>query len=107
MQRLLPGANQIYFAITSYNSNSLIVKEVLNYIKTESIIPITSKAKTIVEKVNTITFKNVSFRYKNNQNYILKNLNFSINNHSKILIIGDTGSGKSTLLDLICSFFSY
>ena len=104
MQRLLPGANQIYFAITSYNSNSLIVKEVLNYIKTESIIPITSKAKTIVEKVNTITFKNVSFRYKNNQNYILKNLNFSINNHSKILIIGDTGSGKSTLLDLICGF---
>ena len=47
-----------------------------------------------------INIENVSFKYKNS-NYILKNINFSVNDGEVIAIVGKNGSGKSTLGRLI------
>ena len=47
-----------------------------------------------------INIENVSFKYKNSD-YILKNINFSVNNGEVIAIVGKNGSGKSTLGRLI------
>lgn len=45
-----------------------------------------------------IDVKNFSFDYDNNQeNPLLKNINFSVEQNETILIIGPSGSGKSTL----------
>ena len=54
-----------------------------------------------IEKKNEITFKNVSYKYPDQENYILRNLNIKINKGEKIGISGRTGSGKSTLLYLM------
>lgn len=49
-----------------------------------------------------IEFKNVSFKYfKNNKDYVLKDINLQINAGELIGIVGSTGSGKSTLVSLI------
>ena len=45
-----------------------------------------------------IKFDNFSFKYNNNNNLILKNINLSINKGELILFIGKSGSGKTTLL---------
>ena len=59
----------------------------------------------ILEENNTIqsyiSFKNVSFKYQNNLEDSLSNINFSIEKGEIIGIIGATGSGKSTILNLI------
>ena len=47
-----------------------------------------------------INIKNVSFKYKISD-YILKNINFSVNDGEVIAIVGKNGSGKSTLGRLI------
>ena len=47
-----------------------------------------------------INLENVSFKYKNSD-YILKNINFSVNDGEVIAIVGKNGSGKSTLGRLI------
>ena len=47
-----------------------------------------------------INIENVSFKYKNSD-YILKNINFSVNDGEVIAIVGKNGSGKSTLGRLI------
>ena len=47
-----------------------------------------------------INIENVCFKYKNSD-YILKNINFSVNNGEVIAIVGKNGSGKSTLGRLI------
>ena len=47
-----------------------------------------------------INLENVCFKYKNSD-YILKNINFSVNNGEVIAIVGKNGSGKSTLGRLI------
>ncbi|OQR83404.1 ATP-binding Cassette (ABC) Superfamily, partial [Thraustotheca clavata] len=45
----------------------------------------------------SLTFDNVSFRYKPNDPLVLKDLNFHINAGEKIGIVGRTGAGKSSL----------
>ncbi|KAJ0389743.1 hypothetical protein P43SY_010398 [Pythium insidiosum] len=44
-----------------------------------------------------IKFENVSFRYKDGDRLVLKNLNFSVKGGEKIGIVGRTGAGKSSL----------
>lgn len=48
-----------------------------------------------------IQLKNLSFRYSDEEQYILNEINFHIQLGEKIGIIGSSGSGKSTLVDLI------
>lgn len=50
-------------------------------------------------------FLDVSFSYNNANNYVVKNLNFSINKGETIGIIGETGSGKTTLVRLLSRDF--
>lgn len=52
-----------------------------------------------------IEFRNVSFSYKDSNEYSLKDINLIINKNETIGIIGGTGSGKSTLINLIPRFY--
>ena len=49
----------------------------------------------------TIEFKNVSFKYPDAENYILKDISFKAKQGETIAFIGRTGSGKSTVINLI------
>ena len=50
----------------------------------------------------TITFNNVNFNYLSNEdNKVLKNINFEISGGKMTALVGHSGSGKSTLLNLI------
>lgn len=53
----------------------------------------------------TIEFKNVSFKYPNAKEYVLKDINFKANKGETIAFIGSTGSGKSTIINLIPRFY--
>ena len=53
----------------------------------------------------TVEFKNVSFKYPDADEYILKNINFTANKGETVAFIGSTGSGKSTLINLIPRFY--
>ncbi len=52
-----------------------------------------------------VEFRNVSFRYPNAEEYVLKNISFKTNKGETTAIIGSTGSGKSTLINLIPRFY--
>lgn len=52
-----------------------------------------------------INFENVSFKYEDDGNEVISNINFKINKGEKIGIIGGTGSGKTTLIKLIERFY--
>ena len=51
--------------------------------------------------MNIYKIENLSFRYQKNQNYILKNISFEIEEGGFYLICGKSGSGKTTLLQLL------
>lgn len=49
----------------------------------------------------TIEFKNVSFKYPDADEYVLRDISFKVNKGETIAFIGSTGSGKSTLINLV------
>ncbi len=51
-----------------------------------------------------IEFKNVWFAY-NDENFILKDISFSLSEGESLAIVGATGSGKSTLVNTLCRFY--
>lgn len=51
-----------------------------------------------------IEFKHVWFAYKNNE-WVLKDVSFTINPGESIAIVGRTGSGKTTIINLINRFY--
>ena len=63
-----------------------------------------SSEKDIKEK-GTVEFKNVSFKYPDADEYLLKDISFKANKGETIAIIGSTGSGKSTVVNLIPRFY--
>lgn len=51
-----------------------------------------------------IQFKDVWFAYDDN-NYVLKNINFEIKPGESVAIVGHTGAGKSTLINVLTRFY--
>ncbi|MCM3689797.1 ABC transporter ATP-binding protein [Neobacillus niacini] len=52
-----------------------------------------------------VEFRNVSFKYPDAAEYILRNVSFKASKGETVAFIGSTGSGKSTLLNLIPRYF--
>lgn len=51
-----------------------------------------------------VEFKNVWFAY-NDENFIVKDISFSLSEGESLAIVGATGSGKSTLVNALCRFY--
>lgn len=52
-----------------------------------------------------LEFKQVGFRYKEDQDWVLKDINLSLPKGRSLAIVGASGAGKSTLVDLIPRFY--
>ena len=52
----------------------------------------------------TIEFKNVWFAY-NNEDWVLKDINFKINKGESVAFVGATGAGKSSIINLLSRFY--
>ncbi len=61
--------------------------------------------KALTREKGEIEFKNVSFKYPDSEEYVLKDISFTAKKGETVAFIGSTGSGKSTLLNLIPRFY--
>ncbi len=57
------------------------------------------------KEIGTVEFKNVSFKYPDADEYMIKNVSFKAKKGETVAFIGGTGSGKSTLINLIPRFY--
>jgi ABC-type multidrug transport system fused ATPase/permease subunit len=59
-------------------------------------------SRSVIDKVATVDLRNIFFKYKKNQNkYILKNVNLNLTFGTCIGIKGNSGSGKTTLINIL------
>jgi ATP-binding cassette, subfamily B, multidrug efflux pump len=70
----------------------------------ETIIPNQDKVKTIGRLKGEVEFRNVSFAY-NSDEYVLKNVSFSIKPGETVAIVGATGAGKTSIISLLTRFY--
>lgn len=95
------------------------IKMVSTFGKTEEICPV---AKYYFEILNTsddmkygeknldfdnlkIEFKNVWFKYSNDNKFTLENINLCIHEGEHIALVGENGSGKTTFIKLMCRLY--
>ena len=56
-------------------------------------------------ETGTVEFRNVSFKYPDAEEYLLKDISFRAEKGQTVAFIGSTGSGKSTLINLVPRFY--
>ncbi len=91
----------IYF-IKYYNQEINYQDNFINLMNKESIF---KNGNEPLEKLESIEFKNVSFKYPKTDNYILQNISFKIDNKQKVSLVGLNGAGKTTIIKLLCRFY--
>ncbi len=85
--------------------SSVSAQRILEVINCEVSIKDENNLQPFNEKVTSITFKDVFFKYPKAEEYVLSNLNIKVKSGDTIAFIGSTGSGKSTLVNLIPRFY--
>ena len=104
---------QIFFAVTQLPPVLLdIIKGGVSRRRINQILSLTPSITSGNETNDSFTegeiisFKDVSFSYKESSNhYALNNLTFSLKKNGTLGVIGGTGSGKSTIINLIERFY--
>ncbi len=77
-----------------------ILKHFMKIINESDMYEIDNKKNIRLKK--SIQFKNIFFKYRNNKDISLKNINFKLTKKHIYGIVGLSGSGKTTLIDLVC-----
>lgn len=91
-----------------YNSLSTNIPSIGRIFEILDVVPEIADAPDCVkfeEFRSNITFENVDFRYKDNDEKILKNINLVAKKGETVALVGNSGGGKSTLVNLIPRFF--
>lgn len=103
--RLIPSFNSIVQGLGVIKKTKISFKSIVEEInKTKNNIYKIDYEKNHNRKyfdLNNISIQNLSFKYKDSNEFVLKNINIQIKKNSSIGIIGKTGCGKSTLIKLI------
>ncbi|MDA7807924.1 ABC transporter ATP-binding protein/permease [Flavobacteriaceae bacterium] len=102
--RLIPSINKIITAFQNlkYHNSSvnIIYNEFLNLSKNHK-----PKTKINFSLKNKLLISGLTFKYNNDSNFILDNINLEIISGETIGIIGGSGQGKSTFINLICGLY--
>lgn len=59
----------------------------------------------LTESIKTISFKDVTFTYKNGSKPVLKNINVELKRGETVAIVGENGAGKTTFIKLLLGLY--
>jgi len=100
MDRLFQPINEIAQKYTQLQSSVVASERIFMLLDEEVTIKDIENPIPLREVKGKISFKNVWFAY-NDEDWILKDVNFEIKPGEKIALVGPTGSGKTTIINLI------
>lgn len=80
-------------------------RRILEVLDTEPVILDGTNAESANGISGEVEFQNVSFRYPDAEECVLKNISFTAKKGETVALIGSTGCGKSTVINLIPRFY--
>ncbi len=84
---------------------SVSARRILEVLDTEPVILDGTNAESANGISGEVEFQNVSFRYPDAEECVLKNISFTAKKGETVALIGSTGCGKSTVINLIPRFY--
>lgn len=97
--------NEIFQALSALRERSAHTDDYRSFMDIPSV---DDKAQTIpippADKY-TFEFKNVSFKYRGQEKYALKNVNLTLHAGEKLAVVGLNGAGKSTFIKLLLRLY--
>jgi ATP-binding cassette, subfamily B, multidrug efflux pump len=96
---------QLGFIVSLFSSASASADRIFEILDAESDVKEASNATELKDITGHVEFKNVTFRYFNSGDTVLKNVNFTAHHGQTIALLGSTGSGKTTIINLIPRFY--
>ena len=102
---IIEPAKSFSTAYYSFQKGAAALERVESILQLENDIVNNTGDKKLQGFNDKIEFNNVWFRYPENEDYVLKGINFKINKGQKIALIGTSGAGKTTLADLLSRFY--
>lgn len=97
--------NNFENAISKTMTNSLFINNLKQFFNYTPKIDESAGGITPPKNVETIEFRNVSFRYQGQEGYALKNVSLVFKRGTRHALVGINGSGKSTLIKLLLRFY--
>jgi len=91
--------------VANLYKNVVFLRDYDRLMEVEPVIEKESGSKNLEEKIESILFENVSFKYPDADQYVLKNVSFEICTNECICICGPNGAGKSTILKLLLRLY--
>ncbi|MFD3155983.1 ATP-binding cassette domain-containing protein [Haloimpatiens sp. FM7330] len=96
---------QFTFYVEALAKNKEYIKDLYEFFSLDETEGAIDKPSSNYMEFEYLEFKNVSFKYPNTKNYILKNLSFIIEKGGHYAFVGGNGAGKTTITKLITGLY--
>ncbi len=114
-QRLFNPIRQFADKFTMFQSGFTAIERITELLKEpieirDKVISVAEGHRTLLlndasnSQTGEIRFENVWFGYKSDE-YVIKNLDFTIKPGEKVALVGPTGAGKSSIIRLLCRLY--
>lgn len=97
--------DQMNYALVDFQTVGQYAEKFRRFMDYEVNIEGCEGTQPIPEDDCTLELKNVSFRYKDSEKYVLRNVSMTIRKGEKLALVGENGAGKSTLIKLIMRLY--
>ena len=87
------------------NQESMFIDQLREYLDLPEEESYDTKNQVDIKSIDSIEIKHLYYRYKSEQQYVLKDINLCIDGSETVAIVGQNGSGKTTLLKIIMGFY--
>ncbi len=94
--------NQLAYYFAMQQKHCLWVQNLRDFLEYE---PKIQGGNILPDDFASLEFKNVSFKYSDDTDYIIKNISFKIEKGQTVAVVGHNGAGKTTLSKLLMRFY--
>jgi ATP-binding cassette subfamily B protein len=104
--RLRSLMESILIRFSSIADSALYLKDLFDFLKMEPNISSRQNALSFPQTIREgFTFENVSFRYPQTEQWVLRDISFTLHPGEKLALVGENGAGKTTLVKLLTRLY--